>query len=48
MIESGTFLTESNSNCEIPREEVETAVQSIEDIESSKGAERDQNFGEKC
>ena len=34
VIESGTFLTESNSNFEIPREEVETAVQSIEDIES--------------
>ena len=32
-IQSGTFLTESKSNCEMRRDEVETAVQSIEDIE---------------
>ena len=29
-----TFLTEANSTCLTPRDEIETAVQSIEDIES--------------
>ena len=29
-----TFLTESKSTCLTPRDEIETAVQSIEDIES--------------